>query len=624
MQMTRADTSGILATVTPEYSTMTPFNSDNTRFLLEHFAYFGLYDGSGNFLGNLPLEINASSEPRWSRGDSNVVYYRSNNQLKQYNVSTSAIAVVRTFTEYSLISGRGESDISFDGNHFVFVGDGRYVFVYEISTDTKGNVFDTGGLAFDGVQITPQNNVTITWIASGASRNQGVELFDSNMNFLRQLARAGGHMDVTRDTNGDEVALWMNANDPTPICNNGLVKIRISDGLQTCLVTFDWTLAAHFSATDNSGWAFVGTIAPSDPVPPAGWFTYTAELMQVKLDGSQVRRLAHHRSRPFNSYTYQPKISVSRDGRKLVYGSNFGLQQILGYPTEYSDAYMIDMSVVSPDTLGTAYGLTLPGPNRVADFNGDGKMDLVWQHDTTGQISAWFMDGINMIGSATFPAQAPDVGWKLVGTGDFNRDGKTDLVWQHMVTGQIGVRLMNGVNLVSDLFFSPSSVGDTAWKIVTVGDFNADGKPDLVWQREGTGESAVWLMDGTSLMSGLYFNPAQETDTNWNIVGMGDFNNDGQPDLAWHHAATGEIKVWWMNGVNRMGEAPLDGGPVPDVSWRVAGVGDLNGDGRPDLIWQHMLNGLVGVWFMNGTNRMGASLFNPPQVSDPQTKIRNH
>jgi len=105
--------------ITGEYSTMTPFNNDNSRILLVHFSYFGLYDGSGNFLKNLPGEINASSEPRWSRSDANVLYYNSGNQLKRYNVSTGATSAVHTFSEYSSITGKGESDICFDGNHFV-------------------------------------------------------------------------------------------------------------------------------------------------------------------------------------------------------------------------------------------------------------------------------------------------------------------------------------------------------------------------------------------------------------------------------------------------------------------------------------------------------------------------
>jgi hypothetical protein len=179
-------------------------------------------------------------------------------------------------------------------------------------------------------------------------------LFDRNLNFLRQVARSDGHSDFTRDTNGDEVLVWANSNDPSPICNNGVVKIRLVDASQTCLATFDWSLAFHVSGTDNSGWVFGETYAPGDPIPPSGWFKYTDELIQIKLDGSQIRRFAHHRSRPLNGYSYQPKLSISRDGSKLAYASNFGLQQILGDPTEYSDGYMIDLSIISTDSLGTA------------------------------------------------------------------------------------------------------------------------------------------------------------------------------------------------------------------------------------------------------------------------------
>ena len=322
---------GKLAWIVNEYSTASPFNNDNSRLILVHQSYFGLYDGNGNFLGNLPLEINSSSEPRWSRKDNSTLYYHRGNQLKSYDVSTGSTAVVHTFSEYSSIAGNGEMDISQDGDHFVFVGDSRYVFVYTISTDRKMAAFDTGGNAFDAVYITPDNNVTITWLQAGMNtRYTGIELFDSNMNFLRQVAHAGGHMHMSRDLNGEEVLIWTNSNDPQPACGqNAIVKIRLADGAQTCLLSLDWSLAVHITAADDT-WAFVETYNPSNVVPPSGWYPYTNELLQIKLDGSEVRRLAHHRSRPLNSYNYMPKVTASRDGTRLVYASNFSLQSILG------------------------------------------------------------------------------------------------------------------------------------------------------------------------------------------------------------------------------------------------------------------------------------------------------
>ncbi len=91
---------------------------------------------------------------------------------------------MHTFTEYSSISGNGEMDISFDGDHFVFAGDGRYIFIYQISTGVKKAVLDTAGRSFDSMYITPDNNVIVSWIHSGTVRYTGQELFDNNMKLL--------------------------------------------------------------------------------------------------------------------------------------------------------------------------------------------------------------------------------------------------------------------------------------------------------------------------------------------------------------------------------------------------------------------------------------------------------
>ena len=366
-----ADHGGYLPWITNEYSTMSPFNSDNSKILLVHQSYFGLYDGSGAYLRDLPMEISASSEPRWSRADNHTIYYVHGDQFKTYDISSGAMKIVHTFSEYSAISGMGESDISFDGDHFVFAGDGRYVFVYRIGTDTKSPVFDTGGKALDSIYITPNNNVILSWIESGTVRYTGQELFDANMNFLRQVGRADGHKDVTLDTNGDEVLVWTNSNDPQPICNNGIVKIRLADGQQTCLATFDWSLAVHISAPDNSGFVYVETYSPSNPNPPSGWVAYTNELLQIKLDGSQVLRLAHHRSRPYqtDTYNWQPKMSTSRDGSRVVYGSDYDLQTLDGYADQYSDVYLMVVggsSTPTPLPAPPPAGPPTPAPTTTA------------------------------------------------------------------------------------------------------------------------------------------------------------------------------------------------------------------------------------------------------------------
>src|SRR5947209_5198551 len=71
----------------------------------------------------------------------------------------------------------------------------------------------------------------------------------------------------------------------------------------------------------------------------------------------------------------------------------------------------------------------------------------------------------------------------------------------------------------------------------------------------------------------------------WKVVGIADFNGDGKPDLAWRRQdETGEVHTWLLDG---MGGVKQDIGlPAPAPAWKVVGIADFNGDGKPDLAWR--------------------------------------
>jgi hypothetical protein len=104
-------------------------------------------------------------------------------------------------------------------------------------------------------------------------------------------------------------------------------------------------------------------------------------------------------------------------------------------------------------------------------------------------------------------------------------------------------------------------------------DFNADGKPDLIWQNQDNGQLYYWLMDGvTRSGGGGYLNNGQAVDTNWKIVGIGDFNADGKPDLIWQNQANGQLYYWLMDGVTRSGGGGyLNNGQAVDTNWKIVG-----------------------------------------------------
>ena len=86
------------------------------------------------------------------------------------------------------------------------------------------------------------------------------------------------------------------------------------------------------------------------------------------------------------------------------------------------------------------------------------------------------------------------------------------------------------------------------------------------------------------------------TDQTWTIVGVGDFNGDGKPDILWRNTSTGADVVWYMNGATMTSYAALSA--VTDQTWTIVGVGDLNGDGKPDILWRNTSTGANVVWYM--------------------------
>ncbi len=295
------------------------------------------------------------------------------------------------------------------------------------------------------------------------------------------------------------------------------------------------------------------------------------------------------------------------------------------------DTVGLSSSVAFDAVVGTTYRIAVDGYNNSsgnitlninsnaprADFNNDGKTDILWRRDD-GSVSMWLMNGTNLI-SGTFlnPSRVADTAWKPVGTGDFNNDSNTDILWRHD-SGYLSVWLMNGTNLISSSALNPSRVADTAWKPVGTGDFNNDGKTDILW-RHDSGYVSVWLMNGTNLISSTLLNPSRVADTAWKPVNTGDFNNDGKTDILWRRD-DGSISVWLMNGTNLLSSALLNPSRVADIAWKPVGTGDFNNDGKTDILWRRD-DGSVSVWLMDGNNLVSGVYLNPSRVADTTWKI---
>jgi ELWxxDGT repeat protein len=256
------------------------------------------------------------------------------------------------------------------------------------------------------------------------------------------------------------------------------------------------------------------------------------------------------------------------------------------------------------------------------DLNGDGSVDLLWQNQALGDVSASFMDGaLAMSAASVTPAPGGDPSWKVVDLADFNGDGWSDILWRHDTLGYLGVSFMKGPTIIGGTLLTPGQVPDTNWRLAGADDFNGDGKTDLLWQHGTLGTLGVWFMNGTTSIGSAALTPGSVSDTNWRLVGIGDFNRDGMADLLWQHQTAGQLGVWLMNGTTRTSMALLTPSQIADTNWKLTGASDIDRDGRPDLFWQHDTLGYLAAWLMNGTILTKPTLLSPAQVPDTSWRI---
>ena len=209
----------------------------------------------------------------------------------------------------------------------------------------------------------------------------------------------------------------------------------------------------------------------------------------------------------------------------------------------------------------------------VGDFNGDGRSDIMRYNPGVSGAEVFLSNGSSFVdaGSWTGAGNGAD-GWHL---GDFNGDGRTDIFRYYPGVSGAEVFLSDGTKFVEAGSWTGAGCGSDGWYI---GDFNGDGRSDIFRYYPGVSGAEVFLSNGTNqfVYAGSWTG-AGKGNENWYV---GDFNGDGRTDIFRYYLGYSGADVFLSNGT----QFGYDG------SWTGAGngadgwyIGDFNGDGRDDI-----------------------------------------
>lgn len=220
-------------------------------------------------------------------------------------------------------------------------------------------------------------------------------------------------------------------------------------------------------------------------------------------------------------------------------------------------------AVIWPAADGTRARALAPVNNNWAvvgagDFDADGKSDLLWRDLTTGANVIWKAG--NSQSQQSLASAALD--WRVVGAGDFDGDGTADILWRNTVTG--GNTIWKSATTAQAL----TTVTNRAWDPVGIADFNGDGRDDILWRDDSVDRNAIWLSASSVTqqgVAGVGMSSFDYVNYGWVAVGSGDYDGDGKADILWRNTVTGENQIWKAAARTKQLEVP----DVVDQAWRI-------------------------------------------------------
>ncbi|WP_318307752.1 FG-GAP-like repeat-containing protein [Amycolatopsis solani] len=378
-------------------------------------------------------------------------------------------------------------------------------------------------------------------------------------------------------------------------------------------ITVSWNALAAQDSASYRVYSSTTTPVPIDAAHLAGT-TQTTTLTQTSVPAKQTR--------------YYQVIAATADGRTTPASTVASASTPLAIPVDFTGDGKADIATFTRGAAGHVYVAGSDGTKFVGnsvlwhdrfsigteiplsgDFNGDGKADVAtFARGTSGDVYVALSDGTKFNGNGVLWHDYFGIGDELPAVGDFNGDGKDDIaVFKRGSTGDVIVALSDGTKFgTPTLWHDFFGIND---ELPAVGDFNGDGKDDIVvFTRSTTGDVYIATSDGTKF-NGTSVKWHDNFAFNSEIPSIGDFNGDGKDDLVvFTRGSASDAFVATSDGTKFVGTSAKwhDHFAAGD---EIPAVGDFTGDGKDDIAtFTRSTTGDVYVATSDGTKFVGDSI----------------
>jgi FG-GAP-like repeat len=283
-----------------------------------------------------------------------------------------------------------------------------------------------------------------------------------------------------------------------------------------------------------------------------------------------------------SAVTFAPDTNISTvatSGGAHSVASDSGSRSTYVPIPKASAASKLCSSVGGVDANGCILQMTRSITNT-HDFDANTASDVLLR-DTGGNVGMWEMKlGTGAIQQSNVIGNVPLL-WSVVGQRDFAGDGRSGILWRD-TSGNLAMWKMNGPAIQGVTTYNPVP---STFQVAGTGEFNADGMGDILFE-DPVGNLSISFMNGSAITSTEFL---AKLPSGWVIAGT-----DRRAAIFLRNTVTGDVGVWVLKGATIAQQVDL--GPVP-LNWTIAGIGDFDGNGSSDILWQDT-TGDVAIWLM--------------------------